>query len=116
MAELSHEQKELIADRMIAALQEAFDADPSAMHALVCNRVPTTQAMVDHPHMIVEPNPVLDDQPPTIGLLGVLNGVLDAAGLHKVASNWDPPPIDEPLLPHTFTGFCRYRPAQPAAE
>lgn len=116
MAELTLEQKDAIAKLMIDCLQTAFDADPQAMHALVCNRVPTTQGMVDHPHVICEPNPVLDDNPPTVGMLGVLNGVLEAAGLHKIASKWDAPPIDDPALPATFVGFCQFRPAQPAAE
>lgn len=113
--ELTPEQKDLIAQRMVDCLQSAFDADPAAMHALLCNRVPTNQAMVDHPHMICEPIEVLDDHPPSIGMLGVLNGVLEAVGLRKVASRWDAPPIDAPKDPHTFSGFTVFRPAQPTA-
>jgi hypothetical protein len=119
MSELTVEQKELIADRIVACLQDAFEADPSGMHALVVNRVPTTQAMVEHPHIVCESNPILDEHPPVLGMLGVLNGVLEAAGIPKVASKWESPPQDSPNDPHIFIGFGRWRsaqPVQPAAE
>ncbi len=116
MSELTAEQKDLIAKQMVDCLQSAFEADPAAMHALLCNRVPTSQAMVEHPHVICEEIEVLDDSPACVGMLGVLNGILEAAGLHKVASKWCPPPFDHPKDPHMFVGFAQYRPAQPAAD
>jgi formate dehydrogenase maturation protein FdhE len=113
---LTSVQKDAISQLMVDCLQSAFEADPAAMHALICNRVPTSQAMVEHPHVICEEIEVLDDAPACVGMLGVLNGVLEAAGLHKVASKWCPPPSDHPEAPHTLVGFTQFRIAQPAAD
>lgn len=77
--------REIVEDAMVGILNKAFEADPGAMHALLCNVVPANQAVADMPHVVV--NGLL---PPftTLGMLGVINGMLSAAGLSKIASMW----------------------------
>jgi hypothetical protein len=66
-------------------LQSAFDADPSAMHALCVNRVPCNQTLADHPQVVVDETPVLARGLFSVGAVGLINGVLDAAGIPWVA-------------------------------
>ena len=87
-------------------LQAAFDIDPNAMHALVCNRVPCNQALADDPHEIVHESLVLNGHNFQVGMLGVLNGVLAANDLPKVAAMWSDATDEQGR--HKFVGFCDY--------
>lgn len=69
-----------IADQIAALLNEMLAADPAATHALIANRVPCNEALRDHPTIQVEVRNDNKDFLPTVGLLGVLNGV---AGLER---------------------------------
>ena len=71
----------------VRALNRAFRADPAAIHALLCNRVPCNVALADDPAVVVEANPVLDCGW-TVSALGLINGVLTELGLPVVASRW----------------------------
>jgi hypothetical protein len=66
---------------MEKCLQEAFAADPSAMLALAVNRVPCNQVLADHQHVIVDEAPTLAKGSFTIGPIGLINGMLHAAGV-----------------------------------
>lgn len=91
----------------VAALQRAFEADPAALHALCCNRVPCNKALADDEHIVVEPSRVLEEAC-TVGALGLVNGVLAACGLPLVAMQFDQ--RDDGIV---LKGFCEFRPADP---
>lgn len=67
-------------ETFLKVLQRAFEADPSAMHCLAFNRVPCNAALADDPTVVVESDRVLPDLHPQVGLMGILNGILDEAG------------------------------------
>ena len=97
------ELKEIQINQILECLNSAYKADKNAIHALLCNVVPTNQAMEDHPHIVVGgPDPKFK----TLGLLGVINGVLTSAGLPRVASKWSE--TKDEFGRHTFEGFCIY--------
>lgn len=74
----------------VRVLNEAFVADPSAIHALLCNRVPCNLALADHPTVQVQANPVIEDGKTwTVGLIGMLNGVLEPLTGQRVAAQWE---------------------------
>lgn len=66
-------------------------ADPRALNCLLCNRVPANQALLDHPHVVVNAvRPGVE----TVGLLGIINGLLTSFGLDRVASQYGAPEED----------------------
>ena len=73
-------------DAVLECLNSAFQADPDGFHALLGSRVPTTQAMADHPHVIAYPSVF---NAPALGPLGVINGLLTSIGLPRVAASFD---------------------------
>lgn len=96
------------------ALDEAFRRDPEAIHAMISNRVPCNTALANDPFVVVEENQVLRSSAVphyTVGALGLINGVLAAAGLPLVASNWSDPNEHGVCK---LIGFCDYTP--PATE
>ena len=72
---------------VLDCLNTAYRADPKAISALICNLVPCNVKMVAHPHIVVQRNAGLCSMD-TVGLLGVINGVLTAASLPRVALKW----------------------------
>ena len=96
---------------VLKTLNTAFEADPNALHSLICNRVPCNTDLAEHPHVIVEESPVLRITGYSVSLLGVLNGVLTACGLPVVAAKFVPPADLGGRA--TFVGFCSYKPAEP---
>jgi hypothetical protein len=87
-------------------LNSAFAADPNAIHALIVNRVPCNQALVDHPQIYVDMLTVVDSSLAQATLLGVLNGVLVANGLPRVATKWSTEADEEGR--RKLLGFCDY--------
>jgi hypothetical protein len=78
-------------ERIVAALNFAFNSDPSAMYALVSNRVPCNGLLAADPNIVVDDSPVLYVKGGpffTVGALGLLNGCLAVAGLPKVAARF----------------------------
>jgi hypothetical protein len=101
-----------ISQAALEYMQSVFAADPAAAHALVCNRVPTNEAMIDHPFAVCESAPIGHDEtnaPPMLGMLGVVNGLLASLGVPSdglVAAKFDYPPGRRPV----FVGFKPYSP------
>lgn len=77
--------KAAIVDAMLDILNEAFAVAPGEMHALICNCVPANQGLIEMPHILVD---AYSDQFKTLSMMGVINGMLSAAGLFKVAIKW----------------------------
>lgn len=59
-------------DDVILVLNDLLAADPDAAHALVEQRVKCSEKLANHPTIQVH---CLDGQKPTVGLLGVINGI-----------------------------------------
>lgn len=63
----------------VDVLNRAFAADPNAIHALVCNRVPCNDDLAEDPTIVAEyPRPINDTQPTLfqVGALGLINGII----------------------------------------
>ncbi len=84
--------------RVLGCLNKAFKADPSAMQALCTNRVPVNDILVNNTGMYTVADPNM------LGVLGVVNGVLEAAGLEKVSAIYDLFEDGHPKM----LGFVRY--------
>jgi hypothetical protein len=93
-------------EKIIDSLNSAYKADPGAIHSLICNVVPCNSALVDHPNVVVAENQVTKQY--TVGALGLVNGVLSAAGLPLVAIKWSDTKDKDGR--YTFLGFCEYTP------
>jgi len=90
----------------IDALNAAFRADPNAIHALMCNRVPCNQFLADDKFVQVDESPVLPDGHFQVGALGLVNAVLAANGLPLVAAKfWDARDAEGRAM---LIGFCEY--------
>lgn len=89
-------------------LNSAFRADPRALYALHCNRIPCTDALAEHPNVVVEKIQVLPENTPGypefhVGMIGVIVGMFQAMGFPcTIASMWSEPDEDGHRL---FTGF-----------
>lgn len=70
----------------LAAMNQAYTADHAALHALVCNRVPCNQALADHPTILVDTNKVTPTETYAVGMLGVVNGVVEAMSGKRIAA------------------------------
>lgn len=88
----------------LQVLNEAYAADPAAIHALICNRVPCNQALADHPTIQVEVNRVAAGESYAVGMLGVINGLVEATTGERVAVMWSDDDKGRCL------GFTRYAP------
>lgn len=89
-------------DIAVRVLNEAFAADPGAMHALMHNVVPCNIQLADHPTIVVQGLPNLDTNAHshsfTISPIGLLNGVLSAITDKRVMSVWDDSDKDNVVL------------------
>jgi hypothetical protein len=70
---------------VVDLLNNAFKSDPSAIHALMVNRVPCNEQLADDPFIVVETPPVLTGDHFQVGALGLINGVLGSLGMPRVA-------------------------------
>ena len=95
---MTEQDKLDIVNKMIDALNYTVRKHGIALEILVEHRVPVGNDIVDDPAMIPNEEP---DGSFTLGLLGVLNGCLNAAGLPRIASRWR----DDGLL----LEFCLYK-------
>lgn len=80
---------------VIQTLNEAFEADPNAINALITMRVPCNQKLADHPTIQVGGNPDV------VGMLGVINGIVERLTGKRVAAIYG----DDSKL----EGFTEYR-------
>jgi hypothetical protein len=92
---------------VLATLNEAYKDDAAAIHALICNRVPCNKNLADHPTMQVELNAVTSRKSYAIGMLGVLNGVVERLTGERIAATFGKPNADGKCK---LTGFVRYTP------
>jgi hypothetical protein len=101
--ETDHE--DIQAGRVVNALNAAFYADPEAIHAMMCNRVPCNIRLAEDKFIIVDES--MFDGGHTVGLLGIINGILAAAHIPRVAMDWsDPDPEKDGK--RRLCGFIRY--------
>jgi hypothetical protein len=101
--------------QIVDLLNEAYEADPAAVHALLCNRVPCNLELAEHPTIVVEENTIAAGHSYTVGMLGVINGIATKLTGQSVASMWADK--DDPEYPKLL-GFKIYTPAvaNPASE
>lgn len=84
----------------LRVLNEAYKADHAAMLSLIENRVPCNAALADHRTIQVGGR---DDGGTEVGMLGVINGICDAATGKRVAVCIDDQTGD-------IAGFIEYKP------
>lgn len=87
-------------------LNRAFAADPEAVHAILCNRVPCNKTLADDPTIVVGESLVAPDAF-NVGIIGLLNGVLADMGQPLVASRWSDDVDGEGR--RKLLGFCQYQ-------
>lgn len=69
---------------ILTALNDALEADPVAVHALISTRVQCNARLADHPTVQVGITPTSFE----VGALGLLNGVIEVATGKRVAAQW----------------------------
>lgn len=73
----------------VDCLNAAYNSDPNAIHALMVNRVPCNiDLAIDDPYVQCHRNKALPEMEFTVDALGLINAVLSANGLPKVAMTW----------------------------
>ena len=93
-------------DIFLKVLNEAYQADPAAIHSLICNRVPCNLLLASHPTVQVETNEVAIGEGWTVGLLGIINGICEEVTGEKVAVMFSEPDI---YGRKKVLGFTQYR-------
>ena len=89
---------------VLDCLNTAYSADPRAISTLMCNLTSCNKKLVDHPHIVVQSNVGLCSMD-AVSTLGMINGVLTAAGLPRVTIKWsDKKNLDNR---YTFQGFVK---------
>jgi phenylpyruvate tautomerase PptA (4-oxalocrotonate tautomerase family) len=68
----THEEKQALAKDVVDYLNELMGIDPALLHALIETRLPCSQALSDHP--TAQAGGTVGA--PTMGLLGILNGLV----------------------------------------
>ncbi len=68
---------------VLRCLNNAVTADRGAIHSLVQNVVPCNQALANHP--TIECGDYCPEGFMSVGMLGIINGVLRAAGIGTIA-------------------------------
>jgi hypothetical protein len=78
-----------LADRIINALNDFVALDREALVKLLETRVPCNHALAGHP--AVQVFKIAPGDPPTVGLLGILNGIagVDFDGWGFIAASFD---------------------------
>lgn len=99
---------EELTDNAIKYLNNLYNLDKSAIHALCVNRVPCNSLIADHPHAVVDITPVpMMLAYPNLGMLGVINGLLTSVGATRVVMKWEVRPRVSPETRSVFLGFDR---------
>lgn len=102
--------------KVIDVLNEAFSRDPNAIHAMFSTYVPCNEKLADGPYIIVSDVIVAQNSHEEhittchrVGVLGLLNGILVANGLPKIAMIWADGKISADKIDYPkFLGFCLY--------
>lgn len=90
-------------------LNSAYEADPAAMHALICNRVPCNQALAAHPTIPVDVNLVATGETYAVGMLGIVNGICEKVTGRRVAVMFSESQDEQGR--RKIIGFTEYVPA-----
>jgi hypothetical protein len=93
----------------LQVLNEACAADGVALETLIRNRVPCNLALAGHPNIQVWMNHVTPTETFDVGMLGVINGILDRMTGNRVAAIFSGP---EATGETKLLGFCQYTPKQ----
>ncbi len=98
--------------KVAEALTAAYQADPRAIRALIINRVPCGQGLIDDPCVTVDG--MYCDPPDCawVGALGLVNGTLNALGLPIVCVRFSE--VTDVEGRREVVGFSVYR--EPAKE
>lgn len=98
---MSSDPEKLI-DVFVDVLNEAYNDDPGAIHALLCNRVPCNDYLASHPTIQVEFNKTAKNEGYIVGMLGILNGVCERITGERVSAvlEGEPPQLQ---------GFTKYK-------
>lgn len=75
-------------EQAVVVLNEAFKADPVALWLLIANRVQCNEALAAHPWVQVRQHESPVKGVATVGLIGVLNGVLEPLTGYRVAAKF----------------------------
>jgi hypothetical protein len=93
--------KDEVFQQALDVMNSAFKADPGAIQLLLCNCVQANKALVEHPDILVGQYPV-----DSIGMLGVINGIIGNITGKRIASMWSEPNEDGRC---TMIGFCEWQ-------
>lgn len=85
----------------IDVLNEFFQTDPKACQELIDHRVKCNAALADHDTIVVA---VPKKDQFEVGLVGVLNGIMERATGKRIATMMDG---------QTLVGFCEYQKKKP---
>lgn len=67
-----------IINQVLRTLNNLADTDRETINNLISHRIRCSQALDDHPTVIVGPeDPTIPNSPPVVGLLGILNAVVE---------------------------------------
>ena len=94
-------------DIVLRVLNEAYRADPDALHALICNRVPCNLELADHPSIQVTQNGVVGKNTYHVGLLGVINGIIEPITKRKVAVKFSAPEAGKTARVEGFVEYIK---------
>lgn len=89
-------------------LTEAVEADPAAIRAMLCIRIPCNKEFADHPTIICDTVDTLKGEQFDVGPIGVINGILTAMGAGRVASVWSDGDENEMGHARKLLGFEPY--------
>jgi len=102
---IADEIREKLIEKYITVLNEAYDADPAAIHALLLNRIPCNEKLANHPTIQVTEETVPKQTYYSVGVLGLLNGLIASATGTCVAAKFSEPDKEGRA---TLLGFQKY--------
>lgn len=73
-----------IAQKAVDVLNEALKADRQAVTLLLLNRVGCNEKLAAHPTI-----QVLDNAGPAVGILGIINGIVERQTGEQICALWD---------------------------
>lgn len=89
--------------KVVDCLNDAWRRDPLAMRVMLIETIPCNATLADHPTIIVDKY----DEGYVVRMMGILNGILDALGIGRVAAMWSEEVDAEGRS--AFLGFTNYR-------
>ena len=90
----------------VRILNEAYEADPSAIHSLINLRVPCNKTLADHPTVQVASESEAMAECFFVGLIGIINGICEPLTGKRVAAKFSAP---DPQTKHSkLLGFTEY--------